>query len=453
MKRLNFLVSINAIIFLLVLLSFNSEIINAQYLNKISDRPIPTKSGTIRTPVKEVRTVFVPQVKVIREQTVVTPTTLIVTVLPGAKVSLESISLGKKINLEQTADVDKDQKVVTFENLRPGNYKLSVSLKGYEPVVGPVPIQRQKISTVPVDLKKITYEFPIQANINEGELRYAPVKILEEKSPSIYKVQETGGYCVVEIKNQQATIKGLTEGYYNIDISDPNSPEYEKKLLLIQIPDSIPQSINDKPDEKIPFKVELKNTQSTGTFISLLQKDWTLPEKWGIKEKGGIITNGTGVALPKENTFRNYKDFEMRSTVRLLNNTSIGFVIRAQDDKNYYLIQLTGSEAKEKYLLTGTIIKNDKPPETPLTVSIKHIPNLPSTFSNHDYFGVIIRTVEKNKFLILYEDIKTGISYELGKADFKDNDYPIGAVGISAVEKSSFEVGIFIICNEKCKEK
>jgi hypothetical protein len=173
-----------------------------------------------------------------------------------------------------------------------------------------------------------------------------------------------------------------------------------------------------------------------------------LPEKWKIDTKG-IKANGTGIALLKDQSFRYYKDFEMQSTVRLLNNSSIGFVVRAKDNNNYYLIQLTGGDSKEQYLVSGFIVKDGKPTERVLANSIKFA-TLEKTFSNQKYFTVIIKA-QKNVFKISIGYATTGEIQPLGDAVFKDNNFPIGAVGLSGMEKSSFEVGLFTVCNEVCK--
>ena len=119
--------------------------------------------------------------------------------------------------------------------------------------------------------------------------------------------------------------------------------------------------------------------------------------------------------------------------------------MRAEDNQNYYLIQLTGASSREPYRVSGFIVKNGIPER----IVENPIPHLAKVIGDQKYFGVIIKG-KGNKFEVVIEDTKTGDKYPLGDIVFQNNNFPIGAVGIGVREKSNFEVGRFTVCNSYC---
>ena len=393
----------------------------------------PTRTIYVKGDTKIVKTIVPP------------PTILSVSTTPNADVKLELIGPKKGVkSFKNTGKADING-AVDFKEMKAGKYKLSSFLAGYHPEEFEIAVEPNKTTIKRLPLTQITYDFPIRTNVKRGEVRFAPLKKDGQNPDGTPNLVPTGNYCVVVIENQKAVVKGLAQGYYNLDVSSPDAPEYEPKQSQIRIPEDIKVNSN----EVIPSDVVLTNRQSTGTFsLSSVQDDWILPaENWKLDTKGILRTEGIGVALPKSSNFRYFKDFEMQSTVRLLNDDSIGFVVRAKDEKNYYLIQLTGSKSKNEYLVTGSIVKDGKETERVISNPIKSI--LKDVLNDHKYFDVVIKA-KGDTFQILAEN-GTGELKPLGNAVFKDNNFPIGAVGLSNVDKSGFEVGRFIVCNEICK--
>jgi hypothetical protein len=410
-------------------------ITNRPRVNNIN-RGATKKSSTSN--VQAVRVIYTPVYKTKETK----PTGIAITTLPDADIVLESIGPGVKIKENNKAN---NQGVLTFENLKPGRYKLITSFAGYQSQESEVTIVSQKILTLPIILKKITYEFSIQTNVERGEVRFAPVKIIGQNPNGTLMVQETGGYCIVPVKNKTAVIRDLPEGNYNIDVRSVE-PEYQPELAVIEIPEDIPEPKPDDPNGNKSFSINLEHKLSTGTFNQILTQDaWVLPGNWKIDTKG-LKVDGDGIAMPKNKDYRYYKDFEMQSAVRLLKNTSVGFVVRAQDNENYYLIQLTGAGAPEPYRVSGFIVKNG----TPERIMDNPIPFLSQTIDDQKYFGLIIKG-QGNQFDVVVEDSKTGNKYPLGKVVFQNNNFPIGAVGIKGREESSFEIGLFTVCNQICQ--
>lgn len=363
------------------------------------------------------------------------PTGINVYTLPFANITLEFVGQ-KKVPVKKLKADDKG--VAADYQLTAGTYKLSAALDGFEPDTDEITIINQKIAAVPLILEKKKYDFSIQTNVEKGEVRFAPVRVLDQNSDGKLKVEEIEGYCVVPIENQKAVIKDLTAGFYNIDVSAPDAPEFEKALRVVEI--------NDETKDNL-FEVILEDKQSKTTFSQYsIPEAWELPVNWKIEPKG-IKAVGEGVNLPKSKDFRFYKNFEMRALVKVLNNSSVGFAVRAQDEKNYYLIQLTGEDAKTPYKISGFVVKNGKISEPVIAENTRHI--LKKDITDEKYFSVFIKAT--GNIFEVYAETSSGKIEPLGKAIFKDDNFPIGAVGLSGAEKSSFEVGFFTVCNEVCK--
>lgn len=449
MKRLEILIILKIIVASICLTNLTVLPANAQRVGVYNiDRSTKT-----RETVKKTSAPAKPKTKIIYEKStqyiekISSPTGINIITTPNADITLEEINSTKKKRDVREGKADNNG-IISFEKLLPSKYKLSASLEGYESQEQEIEIISKKMLVNPFYLEKVKYEFSIKTNVNEGEVLFAPVKI-EKKADGTENMTETGSYCVIPLKNQTATLKDLLPGTYNLDISAPDSPEYQPRYLTIKIPDDIPDADSGKPEEISFLSIELENTLSETTFIlSSVQENWKLPETWKI-DSTGLKVNGIGIAFPKAKSYRYYKDFEMQSSVRMSDNIAVGFVVRAIDENNYYLIKLTGDASRNQYLVSAVIYKDGKPKEQVLSLGIGHV--IKKAVVEKKDFEVIIKA-QGDKFEIFATDVENGERVPLGRAEFKDNNYPIGAVGIGVDEKANFEVIRFMVCNQICKE-
>ncbi|HSK72790.1 MAG TPA: carboxypeptidase-like regulatory domain-containing protein, partial [Pyrinomonadaceae bacterium] len=322
-------------------------------------------------------------------------------------------------------------------NLRPGKYQVTASLDGYKTQETEVEILPQKTVGISLELDPIKYQLQINTNIRDGEIRFAPAKLEKSGSEGIV-TKETGGYCIVKIQNNKAVIPDLNEGYYNIDIR-PSGVEYQTQFTAINIPE-------DLPDDNTPFGINLEKKISTETFASAwTRNDWVLPAGWSLNGKMET-KNLAGIALPRNEQYRYYTDFEMVSDVRSLDGKSIGFVLRAEDPQNYYLVQISGANAAEPYRVTGFIVRDGKQEQ----IFSNFIQHFSSTIAAKKPFRVIIKG-EENVFKTFIEDSETGDRRELGNIIDRDKNFRKGAVGISGFGNSNFEVGFFTVCAKSCR--
>lgn len=105
---------------------------------------------------------------------------------------------------------------------------------------------------------------------------------------------------------------------------------------------------------------------------------WALPPGWSfVKEKGKdrLLAQGPGLALPADLVRHSFRDFTFVTRLRLTNNAAAGFVLRAQGPRDYYLIRITGHNARgkdEKFKMRAFAVRggrSDELPGSPLPIN------------------------------------------------------------------------------------
>lgn len=354
----------------------------------------------------------------------------ITTVQPNAEVAIRGLAGGK---YRQTRRTDGDG-VLTLENVPPGKYSLTVSLDGYVTEESEIEIAPQRLVTVPVNLAPITYDIYVKTNVSSGEVRYARVQ-----KGSAAGSAGVGGYCMVPVENGIAAITRMQEGEYRIEVK-PADVEYKPVERALNISEAALAKITTASG-RYEIPIDLTRTTSTEDFLAnWMSGEWSLPAAWKVENKR-MLVNGPGVALLKNERYNFYRDFELKTTLRSLDNGAVGFVLRAADARNYYLIELTGSTSAQPYMLTGYIVKNGRVAETLAPVSIS---SYASTISNRKYFNLIISGTG-NMFRVRLEDSDTGRTFVIGIIEDQNNTYPIGALGVGTKEPGRSEVNMFYI--------
>ena len=366
---------------------------------------------------------------------------LSVTTQPGAEVALVSLAANVKPPAPQKVS---NSGVVVFENLKAVEYKIVVTLDGFETLEqDSVKILPQKTLGIKLELKSVTYDLKINTNIAEGEVRFAPAVLTKTDIEGNLVTKETGGYCVVKIENNKAVIPGLKKGYYNLDIR-PTAVEYQSLKVAVNVPEDILEE-NDESDELQSYPLELEKKISTEQFASAwTNNEWDLPTGWKLQNK--MMTNDLfGIALPRSEQYRYYVDFEMMSNVTSLDGDTIGFVFRAQDAQNYYLVQLSGARAAEPYRATGYVVKKGRA-EQIFSITIEAFAEILKKQFRFSIQG------EGNLFKLFIEDSTTGDKRPLGNMTDPFNNFKKGAVGIAGSENSKFEVVFFtVLCKGVCR--
>ena len=427
-QSINFTLRLLPVLVVLFVLSFAR--VAAQIDEKGGGKP--RRPSTPNTPA---RTVTRYETKVVvKKQTIVKYQKIsglvVTTVQPNAGIALESVNSKKQYKENKFTDSDG---VLNLGNVPPGKYVLTVSLKGFVTEESEVEVQPQQLVTVPVNLAPITHDIFIKTNVPSGEVRYAPIQ--KQAKGGLGGV---GGYCMVPIKDGNAAILRMQEGDYNLEVF-PAEVEYQRISKEITVSEEALSKTEDA-FQKNEIAINLVRKISTEDFIANWQPgEWKTPSNWKIESKR-MQVNNAGFALLQNERYNFYKDFELKTNVRSLDGKSVGFVLRAKDDKNFYLIQLTGAAAGEPYLLTGYIVKNGKVAETLVS---SNIAAYKKTIGEQKFFNLNI-AAKGNMFTVTLEDVDGG-SYVIGIIEDQNNTFPIGAVGIGTKDATRFDVNRFFI--------
>lgn len=367
----------------------------------------------------------------------------------GAKVALESLIRGVKPMTKEISKSNPKDKTVEFENLRPGKYTVTASLDGYKTQETNVTVAPQKTIGISLDLESYKYQLNIDTNVPDGEVRFAPARLERTNPDGSLKTTETGGYCIVPIEKGKAVINELQKGYYNIDIR-PFAVEYQPVLTAINIPTEILAENDTESKELQSYRIELDKKISTEIFgAAWVNGEWNLQQGWKLQD-GRMKTAGlAGIALPRNEQYRYYTNFEMISDVIMTDGNSIGFALRAVNPQNYYSLYISGAKAPEPLLATGYVVKDGK---STLLFS-NPITNFAKTIKAKQSFRVKIKSEDNednNIFKIFIEDFDTGKSNPVGDMVDRDKSFRKGAIGIIGRENAFSEIGFFNICPNSC---
>ena len=359
---------------------------------------------------------------------------IVVSAEPGASVVVEPMRGGTGSDLTVPPGVDQ----VAFNKLTPGRYRVAASLEGYEDSEREVTVSRGVPATVSMSMQPKLFTVTIETNVPSGNIIYAPV-IAAGIDPATGKTRYNrapGDARVTPITNGRAVLANLRQGDYGLDIH-PADPSYEQLNASISLP---------SPTSTIP--VTLSNIESKGTFAATWTnlEAWNAPGGWRIQDRK-LFVNGRGIALPREVLNRNFKDFQMVSDVKMVNGVAATFIVHAQNESNYYLIQLTGPNADEPYVLRGFLVRNGMPQRIGASIPLDAFTQ---TLKPNQFFTVTMNGVG-NSFKVSLTDSQTGDVLPLGILTDPAANFRIGAVGIGARDNEQNEVGRFIVCAGECR--
>lgn len=381
--------------------------------------------------------------RVIVKTEVVRASNLSVTTEPGASVVLTPLGPGART--PKTLVAGRARSAI-FENVQPGNYKISASKEGFETQEQDlVKILPQKTHVLDLDLKPVTYKLKIQTNLKDGEIRYAQAVNKGRDAKGSIISDEIGNYCIVKIqKNGEAVVDDLRQGYYNLDIR-PAALEYEPTLVGVNVPDDTEQDDATVASETKTFQLDVEKKISTESFGTAWTADeWEKPSDWNLQR--GMRINSAGIALPRNEQYRYYTNFEMVSDVRIPDGSTAGFALRAVDPENYYFVEFSGARAPEPNVAKAYIVKNG------VARQIFAVPasGFASALASRNGFRVIIKGDDKG-FLISIENSETGVREPVGIVIDRDATFRKGAVGIAARSRTRFEVTYFQVCSSACR--
>ena len=369
--------------------------------------------------------------------------TLTVTTEPKAMVVLTPVTPKTARPLKKEAN---DDGTVVFERPTAGTYKIEVSKADYETKKEDIKVLAQKSDARRMDLKPITYKLNIKTTLTGGSIRYA-----RREDGSTVAMGSPGAvpsnYCVLAIRpNGEVMINDLRRGQYDINVL-PDSPEFDVKGISITVPQDTLANEADNPGAIKTLPVQLDNRKSTDIFSANAwsDADWVKPASWKI-EKGMKVRNTEGIALPANDRYRHYIDFELIANVRLNNDGAAGFALRARNERNGYLLLISGPKSADGPNAARLYVLKDGEKKDLNTLSLSAFS---SVVSSDKGFQMRVQG-DKLGFILLIED-SDGTLQKAGRLPDDLNTYPIGAVGIAAIDKPDFDVRQFQVCTPRCQ--
>lgn len=391
--------------------------------------PAPTPRPTVRVVVKE---------KIV--EVTKKPTTGMLSVVsePGAAVSVIALQPDGSEGRQAAGEIiSPDQRLAVFDTLPPGRYRVKAQRDGYRAKESDVQITPGNITSVTLDLEPITYDVELQLNVGAGEVWYIEADD-RRRAADIGAAEPYWARNIVKTADGgKVVLPRLRAGRYDVDIRPSDYTYLPYKATY------------DVGEGKTKFpKVVLKRRVCENTFAEAWANlaQWSAPEGW--RTAGGRLLTGTaGTALPRGEGFRCYADFQLTSDVRMASGEVVSFVLRAQDERNYYLLQLTGPTADEPSVLRGFVVRDGAAEQMQPPISVSGVAE---TIRPGAFFTVRIRA-EEHEFKVWVRDARTGEELPLGALADAHRTFRLGGVGLAVRGGEQFEVARFHVCPpQKC---
>lgn len=355
----------------------------------------------------------------------VTPTTGSLSVAADSQATILVEPIRIRNAQGQQGIVPAGEGIFVFVDLKPGRYRVAGTLAGHQPVETEVVIAANKSQTATLNFRPILYAVTINTNVSTGDLKYGM-----DGQPLAN---------VVPILNNTVQLS-LPAGKYVVEIT-PGEFGYESLNKTFSL--TADRMVLDLPLKRIVLTTDTLSP----TWTSAEMKAWEMPIAWLADSKKNLVIKGPGVALPREQGLRYYKDFKLVSSVRMLNGVAISFALRASNSQNYYLIQLTGENSEEPSTARLSIVKNG------VERRLRAIPisrSAAKAMFSGQFFSVSIKMIDY-AITIEIEDSETGAPYVLGVLTDPDRNFPVGAVGLAAQKNENNVIGRFVVCTgSKC---
>jgi hypothetical protein len=405
---------------------------------------------------------------------------VVIAPLSGENESGKPLSPGK-------ADQDG---LVVFPGLTPGNYRLVVTCEDYEPLDDIVNIEKgrqtarlaplaSKFATLRIGLgKQASKDSAVKLNgqpftdlkIEAGQLvlEHVPVgkqtfsvsksgfsewtlefdirpgnnfvsATMEEETISVTIKTQPGAEVYVDNDPKRETPEtgemqiGLPLGEHNVRVTLPGfepagktlNLAKEPRLLTVPIP-LIPIADDAAFDE--PFDPGQK------TWIPYPPTGWQVQTRRGMTITGDAVAFVFNTTLPNRR-FNIYRDFDLLMNLRLTKGKGVAWIVRAEDEKNYYLFEL---DRERKQLLfyisqngTRRLIRQDNA-----------VVNLDDTKG----FYRITLEVRGNQFS---HQIETPDGAKPLGGTFEDGTFRLGGVGLRAFSGAEVFINQFSILKPK----
>ncbi len=249
------------------------------------------------------------------------------------------------------------------------------------------------------------YSIRIKTNVQTGRVSYA----IRNDSKRVKDIQDGS-----------VLLDNLSAGACEIEVS-ANEDGYKPLRHTLQIG-------AEPPEVSLPLERYLSESPFGAKWAKT--EEWEIPAGWRI-EQNKLVARGPGVALPRDKDRRHYADFKLLTKFRMDNDKAVSFALRARDERNYYLIQITGGKADPQYTLRGFVVKDGV--RTDLFPSSYHVPvkYYDRLIANGAVWPELTIECVGNKFTVYLGDSEGPEAIRLAVLEDPNNHFLRGAPGIA----------------------
>jgi hypothetical protein len=334
---------------------------------------------------------------------------LTVTAEPGAKITLYS----QKKNYQ--GQVAPGERSFIFNDLPPGEYDVDAELPGYT-VEPQTKLVKANISDkVDLAVTLITYDLKLTFNVPTGSARFRE------------KGRDDGAWMAMPIQNSAISAPQLRPGEYEI-AAEPGDRAFE------------PYNGSFSLTENKTLPVNFKRRPVAEPFSGDVAGNWrTLPAGWKFDKT--LYVNGAGVLLPREEKYRHYTDFHVCANVKMRNERGVSFALRAADENNYYLVQITGEKSDAPYVMRGFVVKNGVAQPFGNIVPVRAYAD---QIKDGKYF-LLSLSMLGNRLKVKLKDTENADISTLGVLTDASFNFSLGSVGVAGREREDSQIGQFVV--------
>ncbi len=329
----------------------------------------------------------------------------------GAQIVIEPLT-GDKSKGKKGA-ISDGQRFYTFDSLPLGTYRVAVTRDGYNAASKQIEITAANSKpVVDLPLKPLTYSLTVKTNLTKGRVEVGA----QGEAPRVFDLE--GG---------QKVFSDLRQGDYAIRII-PDDP--------VILPKSETVSVRGDLTREYKLQSHLRAQPLMADFS--LREQWQLPAAWRVSPS--LELSGEGVALLKGENGR-FANLELSANVELIDGSAAQFILRAQDEQNYYGVRVSGlKDAEAPKKLRVFVVKNG------VERVLQTFPLAASMIAGQFSFTVRMNGKEIAFFLI-NEEGKPELVGSL-----TDDTFAAGTVGISARAGDRAKIYSYYICPGNCPQ-
>lgn len=346
---------------------------------------------------------------------------LFVVAEPNANLRLEPIGGGNDKAKAGTVPLGKRDFI--FNDLKPRRYRVVGTLEGYYPEETNVTIEANKVQSVILSFRRVLYLVTIRTNVDNGLLKYT---------------RETeSALTVMEIQGKSVQLS-LPAGRYSAELS---SNEFGYETLHESF------SVTQQAELNFPLRrIAISTETFSPTWTPAELKEWDVPSTWEVDSKRLLLLKGPGVGLPRAPRYRLYKDFKLDTSVKMNKPVSVSFALRAQDSLNHYLLQLTGDNSDDPYMVRLFVVKDGNARRVQaVSLPRSAVPGI----SSGESFGVLIEMIGF-EIKVSVENTTTGAVRSLSTLSDQDRTFQAGAIGIVCRPGEDNIIERFVVCSKSC---